>query len=300
MKRTSHYLFLVVLFTLTIIFFTSCTNTNTPMEAETTSEITPQSNNKEKTIEGLISSFEEANLPVIDVVSYTSKSDLNELLGRPGEYIQKTNFNDSRFCDVGTEPVISIELFENKKDLEKRKNHLNSIMESSNFSALKYYMYDKDLILFRIPYDATPEEAKEYETVFDEYMTGKPITKFSVSITEDDSIIENGNLEDLGSTDNNLLSEPLFFESSSEGKLTLSVDEDIPVGNYKITVDVPSNIAVMSEDFSMKYNEGLDGTEVATGEYNNKLDVELLEGEHLYVISATKDIVNITLTPIND
>lgn len=123
-----------------------------------------------KNAEGLLNAFIESGMPVIDAVTYTSATDPNEKLGRPGEYIEKINFNDANFHEEGEEPGLSIEVFSEVKHMEKRRDYIQEITDTVNISDLQYYIYDDGLILFRIPYKVTPEVAAEYEKIFREYM----------------------------------------------------------------------------------------------------------------------------------
>lgn len=131
---------------------------------------------RELSTEGLIRAFKDAGLSVIDEVIYTSSTDPNKKLGRPGEYIAKINFNDSNFSEIGDTPELTIEQFSNKKDMEKRRDYIQSIVDSTNLNDLKYYIYDNNVFLFRIPYSVTPEKAAEYENVFNDYMNYVDIT----------------------------------------------------------------------------------------------------------------------------
>lgn len=131
---------------------------------------------RELSTEGLIQAFKDAGLSVIDEVIYTSSTDPNKLLGRPGEYIAKINFNDSNFSETGDTPELTIEQFSNKEDMEKRRDYIQTITDSSSLNAFKYYIYDNNVFLFRIPYDVTPEKAAEYASVFNAYMNYVDIT----------------------------------------------------------------------------------------------------------------------------
>lgn len=125
----------------------------------------------DKNAVGLLQAFKDAGLSVIDEAEYTEETDPNEKLGRPGEYIEKINFNDSGFYEKGDTPEISIEVFSSKKDMEKRRDYIQAIVDASDMNAFKYYIYDADKILFRIPYSVTPKVAAEYEKAFNDYMS---------------------------------------------------------------------------------------------------------------------------------
>lgn len=128
---------------------------------------------EELTAEGLLQAFKDGGMPVIDEVIYTSETDPNEKLGRPGEYIAKINFNDSDFYEAGETPDIAIEVFSSKGDMEKRRDYIQGVTDSADLNSLKYYIYDNGVFLFRAPYAITPEAAAQYEEIFNEYTSGK-------------------------------------------------------------------------------------------------------------------------------
>jgi len=126
------------------------------------------------TVSGLLQAFRDAGLPIINETAYAADTDQNGLLGRPGEYTEKVNFDDRRFFgewDDPDDPSISIEYFANSSDMNSRKEYVQSVMDTVNLPGLKYYMYDTDVFLLRVPYDVSPEVAEEYERVFAVYMS---------------------------------------------------------------------------------------------------------------------------------
>lgn len=128
-------------------------------------------NSSDKSAAGLLQAFKDAEMSIISEEVYTSETDPNKKMGRPGGYIEKINFNDSNFYDEDDSPDISIEVFSSKKDMEKRRDYIKAIVDASDMNAFKYYIYDADKILFRIPYIVTPEAAAEYEEIFNDYIS---------------------------------------------------------------------------------------------------------------------------------
>lgn len=135
--------------------------------------------NKSKTAEEIISKMKEKNTNIGKVVIYNSETDLNKLLGRPGQYTSKITFEDKRIKqtnanldkELSTEAEINeptggtIEVFENEKDMKNRKNYVEGFSTTAMFSQ---YIYSKGNALLRIDGDLTPEQAREYETLFNE------------------------------------------------------------------------------------------------------------------------------------
>lgn len=126
-------------------------------------------------VEEVIAAFKDAGLPLGEVIIQTAETDPNERLGRPGEYIGSAQFEDSRVKQLEPMPEIetdepdlplggTIEVFDNDKDLQSRKQYIEQVYEM--MPSAKQYMYVNKLVLLRLEYELTPNQAKEYETVF--------------------------------------------------------------------------------------------------------------------------------------
>lgn len=126
-------------------------------------------------VEDVIAAFKDAGLPLGEVIVQTAETDPNERLGRPGEYVGSAQFEDTRIeqpepmseleYDEPDLPVGGvIEMFENNKDLQARKQYLEQVYEA--MPLVKQYIYASKLGLLRLEFSLTPDQAKEYETVF--------------------------------------------------------------------------------------------------------------------------------------
>lgn len=126
-------------------------------------------------VEDVITAFKDAGLPLGEVIIQTAETDPNERLGRPGEYIGSAQFEDSRVTQLEQmseletdEPNMplggTIEVFDNEKDLQVRKQYIEQVYEM--MPSAKQYMYANKLALLRLEYELTPDQAKKYETVF--------------------------------------------------------------------------------------------------------------------------------------
>lgn len=122
-------------------------------------------------------------LPIVQEITYNEETDTNGLLGRPGEYTSKTNWNDERdtenvnyqndetMTDDGLDFLeCTVEVFENSSDANDRKEYIESTWEVGGLLSQRQYIYIADNALLRITYNLTPEQAKEYETAFNEIM----------------------------------------------------------------------------------------------------------------------------------
>lgn len=123
---------------------------------------------KNMTAEDICSELKNSNSNIGKIVVYTSETDMNNLLGRPNQYTSKVNFADNRISQEYVEKNDAkggtIEVFENKTDMEKRKEYIEQISNSS--SMFTQYIYSKGNVLLRLEKELTPEQAKEYEEAF--------------------------------------------------------------------------------------------------------------------------------------
>ena len=112
-------------------------------------------------------------------IVFDEETDLNELLGRPGEYIGKASFEDIRLeqtmIDAGYENDYTggtFEIFSTAEDCQKRYDYLLSLRNSgSGPYGLQDYIYKYDTVLFRLSFDLTPDQADEYHNIFDTIMS---------------------------------------------------------------------------------------------------------------------------------
>jgi hypothetical protein len=111
--------------------------------------------------------LERAGLPIGSYVNYTAATDGNHLLGRPGQYVSKVNFQDKRIDPKDAlDPTDitaggSIETFDNEDDAQRRYDYVHAISTGSSLFA--EYEYLRGTVLFRISNILTPNQAAEYE-----------------------------------------------------------------------------------------------------------------------------------------
>jgi len=113
----------------------------------------------------VIGQLKAAGLPIDAVTAYSAADDPNHLLGRPGQYISKAMFHDSRL-DVGTEVGNggSVETFANADDLQNRAKYVQAIARSS--ALFSEYDYSAGRTLLRVSSKLTPDQAAAYEKAF--------------------------------------------------------------------------------------------------------------------------------------
>ena len=127
------------------------------------------------TAEEIINKLKEKGFNIGRVVVYNEETDLNELLGRPNQYITKINFEDTRiednvYLDEDTMLGGTIETFNNNTDMKNRQQYCEAI--SSRFSISNQYICGNDYALLRIDNELTPSQAKEYEEAFNKIIDG--------------------------------------------------------------------------------------------------------------------------------
>ncbi len=186
-------LFLAMTFTIGISACGNETNSTTEETSTTLEESTASIKEKidisKMSDEDIINKFIEAGFPISKIIVYNEETDVNELLGRPNQYIQKTNFADARYeqYDIDNDPIGgTIEIFNNTKDAQARKNYLDSVYESYPGITTPSYMYLRNNILFRIHSELTPTHAKEYEAGLDALINGEMPTFTSSETTQNE------------------------------------------------------------------------------------------------------------------
>jgi hypothetical protein len=114
------------------------------------------------------------HLPVSDLVIYDENTDVNHLLKRPGQYIEKANFTDTRVkqdfepatdADRNALRKCTIEVFANTEDLNRRKEYLETIGKAA--AVFGGYVYPHKNVLVRIDFKLPPEQAEQYRQALD-------------------------------------------------------------------------------------------------------------------------------------
>jgi hypothetical protein len=158
-----------------IIFITGCSNSkvqNNSEKVKESKEVVEKTETSSKEIDeiittkDLIEKFKEEKIPIEKTIEYTAETDKNNFLGRPGQYIAKSDFWDNRL-EVNEDNYCSIEVFNNTKDLENRKKYIEGIIES--MPIMTQYLYSNNTILLRLPKAMNPSQADEYKKVLESF-----------------------------------------------------------------------------------------------------------------------------------
>jgi hypothetical protein len=102
-------------------------------------------------------------LPLREYIVYTETTDVNHLLGRPGQYASKVNFHDARLPkskDWDIEGGGSIETFRNRADALRRYKYVRGFGTTSLFAE---YDYLSGKVLLRLSHVLTPKQAAAYK-----------------------------------------------------------------------------------------------------------------------------------------
>ena len=119
-------------------------------------------NQKKIDAAAIVQKFIDAGMPVENVVAYNSKTDPNNLLGKPNSYTSKVSFADSRVEQIGSDPEGgTVEVFNNKTDATARNEYVSSF-SGTIFGS---YIYQADNIVARFSYKLTQEQADQYNAI---------------------------------------------------------------------------------------------------------------------------------------
>lgn len=154
------------------------TNAPTANQEQTQATAEPEKNQKQDIkkmeAEQIVLAFQAAGLPVAHIQVCTAENDPNHLMGRPNQYISKANFADTRIeqFDVEANPTGGcIEIFENNADAKARYDYVEAVSGSASVFSMYLYLYEN--VLLRIDGQLTPEQAKEYNAVFEQMQKGE-------------------------------------------------------------------------------------------------------------------------------
>ena len=148
----------------------------------------------------LLTALSEKNEYFGVMIAYDEDTDPNGILGRPGEYISKADFSDTRIEQYSDDNLIggTIEVFENKGDCQDRADYLSALSDPSMGAfGVNEYIYTYDYAVFRVSYDLTPEQAEEYHQQMNEIIdewekTGEIITSVQTESLENTAeIVDN-------------------------------------------------------------------------------------------------------------
>jgi len=113
----------------------------------------------------LVDAFIDAGLPLLNVFEYDESTCPNGLLGRPNQYIERIDWDDSRYVEENESA--SIEVFNSHQDMLRRKEQIESVWEV--IPMLRQPLYYNDNMLLRLPSSFSPSTVDEYESIFNSF-----------------------------------------------------------------------------------------------------------------------------------
>lgn len=140
-----------------------------------TAEATTPPQAQPKTATEYLEALQAEGCPITEIYTWTEETDINGLLGRPGQYISKADFMDANIDpDEVFEPVEenglpggTIEVFADEETCQARYDYLNEFTDASlGVFGLNQYMYKSDTAILRVSFDLTPSQAAQYEEAF--------------------------------------------------------------------------------------------------------------------------------------
>ena len=184
------YVFVIVVLLIAVgILIVSLNKKDTTETKETSNTEKVEVKKKELTAENIIKEMKKKNENIGKILVFNEETDFNSLLGRPGQYTSKATFEDIRieqtnknldpefFSELEREEPIggTIEVFNNEKDMKKRKDYIDAL--TSSMSMIAEYSYGKDKFLLRLDNEIMPSQAEEYEKIFYEIIENGIVEK---------------------------------------------------------------------------------------------------------------------------
>jgi hypothetical protein len=111
-------------------------------------------------------------LPIGRTIVYTAATDPNHLLGRPGGYISKANFRDTRLTPQSTDFAVadggSVEVFPNTGGAQRRQTYLEALAKGSPL--FSEYGYRQGTVVLRVATRLTPTQATAYRAALTAFL----------------------------------------------------------------------------------------------------------------------------------
>ena len=111
----------------------------------------------------IMDSLQKSGLPVVSVQSFTSETDPNKLLGRPGQYTIKVNWKDSRAVGGLQGGDSTIEVYPELDAAKQRASSIEAIGKATPMLLQYVYVNEARRAVLRVPRDLTPDQAKAYQ-----------------------------------------------------------------------------------------------------------------------------------------
>lgn len=113
----------------------------------------------------VVEALKSAKLPISKIEYFTSETDLENLLGKPNQYIEKVGWIDTRIKSNSDDNLVGggIEVFESAELLRKRKSQW--LAKEQEFGFQNYYLENKNVLMI-LDSSLTQNQIADYEKVF--------------------------------------------------------------------------------------------------------------------------------------
>ncbi len=164
-------LVLRILAGLAVVFLAAACRQEAPPDEEELLVQTPSASAPAVDVAKVVDHLKANELPIGRTDVYNAENDPSKRLGRPGEYIGKAIFHDTRMplTLLEGQDVIGfqnsggvVETFTSPEDVESRKQTLEAARRQFP-GAPPEYQYSNGVILLRLGHVFTPDQAKQYE-----------------------------------------------------------------------------------------------------------------------------------------
>lgn len=118
-----------------------------------------------------LAAMKQAGLPIAETVIYTADTDPNKLLGRPGQYLAKANWHDSRLPapSAPDDPQVSdgggVEIYADNAGAQARADYIQGL--GKKMPMLAEYDYVKGPLIMRLSKSLTPAQSADYKKMLD-------------------------------------------------------------------------------------------------------------------------------------
>jgi hypothetical protein len=157
-----------------IVFLAACGGKDNSGDTSSATTLTTQTQGPSTTVKvptarEFIAGFKRAGLPVGKVICYTDETDPNDLLGRPGGYVEKCDWADKREeQSLPDDPIGgSIETFERPGGAVQRAEYLKAFEGAGAFSSGYTYLPKNSNWVLRIDSELTKSQAQAYLKAFE-------------------------------------------------------------------------------------------------------------------------------------
>jgi hypothetical protein len=133
------------------------------------SESAPRANAGQSSAGQVVEKLKARGIPIGETETYTADNDPNHLLGRPNQYLSKSNFHDTRLKKsdgFDTSGGGSVEVFSSAEDAQRRAKYIEGLGKASPMFV--EYGFTNGVVLLRVSKDLTPDQAREYERALEQ------------------------------------------------------------------------------------------------------------------------------------